>query len=103
MTIVWVTALTWICVAFVMLMAFSSWRSRQRIRAVERSMLLGWQDEAPCLPPVQIRLRTGDSIFVEPKVVDRMWVYEFDAPPPDLVHEIEIAAPLHCQVIPKVS
>jgi len=93
---------SWSCVIFVFFCAISVYRSRRRVKQFEASIMAGWLDEAPRLPPVEIVMRSGETLFAEATLIDRVWLYEIDPPPPDLVHEIIFEAPMHCSIVPKV-
>lgn len=85
------TAIIWVCVVFCLLAAVSAtWSWRRTLRSCRRMRAL-WTDEAPPVEPVEVVLKTGEKVRVQPTNVHKAFVWQVRMPAePDLVESIDV-------------
>lgn len=92
----------WISAAFALVTVVANawnWRRARRYRIdIEKH----WSDEAPRVPPVQVKLKTGDTLTIAPTNVHLAWIWLLPVPvSPDEVDELIMPElPPFTQIIP---
>lgn len=82
--------IVWAAVAWCLVMvALSTWQ-HLRNRQAHRKLATYWQRTAPPVPPIQVRLVTGETITVEPEGPQQTWAWFAHLPPPNMVDEVLI-------------
>jgi hypothetical protein len=84
------SVVTWVSLAWCLVMAVvSTWLTIRNHRA-NRKLASYWQRQAPPVPPVRVRLRTGETLTVQPDGPQQTWTWFVRMPRPELVDEVEI-------------
>lgn len=87
----WIAIFAWAAALFTVACAMVTWWTLHRThRNVERIKLL-WAEQAPPVPPVEVTLKSGETLDVRPMEPHQAWVWFLDVPvAPDEVDYITL-------------
>lgn len=98
---IWVNILAWAFALLCLVCGIISVINTRKTLRTGRRIRAEWASEAPPVQPVDVVLRTGERLTVEPILMHRAWVWGVPVPMPDQVEEILIPElPPWTQLIP---
>lgn len=87
----WLQWFNWITSVLIMAAAGLTIYNLRRQNRMTKQLQLLWAEEAPPVPPVEIVLKTGDVMTVQPVEVHKAWVWFLPVhPDPEQVDEIRM-------------
>lgn len=97
----WMLVFIWAVAGFCVVCGIWSATNTTRTVRMNRRIRAQWSAEAPPVESVDVVLKTGERLTVEPFLMQRAWIWGVPVPTPDLVEEILIPElPPWTQLIP---